>query len=217
MSRGGATLRRLWRVVSVCPMLIALSATSGNAQAPDSGCRAEARSERQTHMAANNLENVDSILHALETSGSMGDVIIEYWFGGGQPPPFYRSDQVRLCRGVHGDFVQFATVAYAPYFDPANLVVRFQVSASSNVVRTIARLMRESHAFDQSHPEEGGAKATDVLSTELIVSQGDRRAEKRFYRDVPDSLQTLESAFRSLMADAVNRGSAKVFHEGEEL
>ena len=172
--------------------------------------------ERRIDMAATELLDIEPVLQAVEASGTLGGVVIECWFGGGQPPPYYRSDQIRLLRGEDGDSVQFATLAFAPFLDPPSVVLRFRIPASPADIREVARLLRTSGAFSDA-PEAPASGGADMLSTELIVTSGDRRLERRFFEPLPANLVALRAKLRELTDRALRSGSGRLVHEGKTL
>lgn len=201
----------------VAGLLLAIVPAAAAAGERPGGTAEGITAERQVDMAATELLDIEHLLQAVEASGTLGGVVVEYWFGGGQPPPYYRSDQLRLFRGEEGDMAQFATLAYAPFFEPPSVVARFRIPASAADIREVARLLRTSGVFSPEAPEPPGLGGADALSTELIVTSGDRRVERRLPEPLPANLAPLQAKMRELTDRALASGSGRLVHEGRTL
>src|SRR5689334_3028241 len=57
-------------------------------------------------------------LEGVEQTGSLGGMTIEIWSGGGQPPPYYKSEQLRFMSSAGRDVLEFASLRFDSKFDP---------------------------------------------------------------------------------------------------
>src|SRR4051812_44593663 len=99
-----------------------------------------------------------------ESSGALDGLEIEYWTGGGLPPPRYVSHQFRLLQKNEGDTLRFARPRFDAAFQP-HLIDARELPASPDDVRTLARLVRESGIFDGRFPEEQEPATSHVIKT----------------------------------------------------
>ena len=64
-------------------------------------------------------------LDRLARLGRLDGVTLEYWVGGGLPPPYYRSDQSRLLTSGGRDLLEFARPCHDPINRHEGLVEKF--------------------------------------------------------------------------------------------
>jgi hypothetical protein len=163
-------------------------------------------------------DSSDEFLARLERSaqtGRLGGLEIEYWIGGGQPPPYYRSDQFRLLTVQGRDTLEFARPLWDDAFKPPQLVEKFQRPANTADVRRIARLILDAGVF--TAPQEDKPKGADILSTEVIVTAGGTRHQRAYRGKVPPMLRALEAEVEQLRLTLEREGERSVFHEGTRL
>jgi hypothetical protein len=168
-------------------------------------------------MTSNTLDNPVGLLDQIEKAGELNGCAIEYYVGGGQPPPFYRMEQLRLLTVEGRDTIEFATLAYAQHFDPPDLIVKFQQPATAEQVRRVSQLILKTQVFTQEYPEEQNPGGVDLLSTEIIVSKGDRQATRRYYRGIPQALIPLQQEITTLIGLVKSQGRRTVLHQGKPL
>jgi hypothetical protein len=166
---------------------------------------------------ASGAEKVIAKLAEAQQSGRLDGVTIEYWVGGGLPPPHYRSDQLRLLPEDGGDVVEFAKMRFDDHYDPPSLNDKWRVPATSAEVRSFARLLQESAALTKHYPEEDNPRIADILSTEVIVSYAGEKIERRYFRKLPDALAPLRAAAEALIERAKRQGSWGLYHQGQRL
>ncbi|MEK7404378.1 MAG: hypothetical protein AAB225_04660, partial [Acidobacteriota bacterium] len=149
----------------------------------------------------------------LAERGHLNGVTIEYWVGGGPPPPFYRSDQFRLLTVENSDILEFAR----PYHDPKKklegLVEKFQLAAQPSAVRRLAQLIIDTGVFRQRFPEEKDPGRADALSTEVIVSIGGREFKRRYFTGLPKPLEPLRAEVDGLVQRLLAGGKRQIFHQ----
>jgi hypothetical protein len=160
---------------------------------------------------------VQAPLWRSEATGRLDGLEIEYWTGGGHPPPFYRSEQLRLLTVAGIDTVEFATVAYAPAFPGAALVLKFQLAACPEEIRTVARLLRETAVFTAHYPEEEDPQTPDQLRTEVIVREGGWLEERSYHRRTPPALAPLQAEIARLIEVVKAKGAVTVFQQDLRL
>ena len=64
------------------------------------------------------LQSMLTKLAEIERSGRLTGLEIEFWSGGGLPPPYYRSEQLRLTTRGGRDIMEFAKLKWDESFDP---------------------------------------------------------------------------------------------------
>jgi hypothetical protein len=156
-------------------------------------------------------------LRRCEATGRLDGLEIECWTGGGHPPPFYRSEQFRLLTVAGAAMMEIATVAYAPAFEPKDLILKFQLPAESEDLRTVARLLRETGVFTARHPEEVDPQTADILRTEVMVTVGGREHKRVYYRCIPEALKRLQEEVERLIGWVRTKGKLAVLHKGVRL
>jgi len=142
--------------------------------------------------------------------GRLGGVTIEYWVGGGLPPPHYRSDQLRLLTFESSDILEFAR----PYRDPAatreGIVEKFHLAVQPSDVRRIATLIIDIGVFERQFPEEKDPGRADALTTEVILTINGREFKRRYYSGSPPPLEPLRLEVERLIRRLVESGKREV-------
>ena len=153
----------------------------------------------------------------LAEQGRLDGVTIEYWVGGGLPPPFYRSDQFRLLTVEKRDVLEFAR----PYRDPATkregLIEKFQLPAQPSDIRGLGKLILDARVFTQHFPEEDDPGRADILSTEVIVSVGGREFKRRYFSASPKPLEPLRAEVERLVLRLTASGKREIFSQGKPI
>ncbi len=153
----------------------------------------------------------------LAEQGKLDGVTIEYWVGGGLPPPLYRSDQFRLRTEENRDILELAR----PFHDPATrlegLVEKFQLAAQPADVRRMAKLILDTGVFDRHFPEEKEAGRADALTTEVIVRLGGREFKRRYFTGSPKPLAPLRTEIQRLIQRLEATGARRVFRQGKPV
>jgi hypothetical protein len=160
-------------------------------------------------------ENILAKLKQSEATGRLDGLEVEYWTGGGQPPPFYRSEQFRLMTVEGKDIAQCATVAYAPAFQPNDLMIKIQAPVQAADVKNVARLLRESKIFAETPPAEKPPK--DAISTEVILKVGQRSDKRVFYRQLPQTLAPLKAEVERLVTAVKAQAKHTLWHQGKQI
>jgi hypothetical protein len=156
-------------------------------------------------------------LARLAEQGRLEGVTVEYWVGGGLPPPFYRSDQFRLLTFENRDIFEFAR----PYRDPATkregLVEKFQLAAQPSDVRRLAKLILDTGVFERHFPEEKDPGRADALTTEIIVIIGGREFKRRYFTGSPKPLEPLRAEVERLVQKLVASGKREILYQGKPI
>lgn len=157
-------------------------------------------------------------LARLAEQGKLDGVTIEYWVGGGLPPPFYRSDQFRLVTVARGDILEFTR----PYHDPdrtksSESNERFYLVAQPSDVRKLAQLIVDTRAFERRFQEEEDPGRADALTTELIVTVGDHQYKRRYFTGSPKPLEPLRVEVERQIQRLVASGEHELFPKGESI
>lgn len=168
-------------------------------------------------MSESDVQYVLAVLSQWETTGTLGGAEMEYWTGGGQPPPYYRSDQFRLHTVDGIEILEFAKVKYDSRYEPSNLLEKFRLPAQPSDVKTIARLLRDTGVFTSRYPEEDNPGIADVLSTEVIVTAGGCEYKKVYYRVVPSQLAPLRAEVERVIQRLKASGSRELLHQGKRI
>ena len=95
------------------------------------------------------------LLEASARTGKLEGIEIEYYVGGGLPPPLYRSDQLRLLVSDGRSTLRFARPVYDRRYDPYPLEI-FQMAATPDDVQLIAGLLLKSRIFSSAPSTERG-------------------------------------------------------------
>ena len=163
-------------------------------------------------------DSTGGFLARLERSaqtGRLDGLEIEYWVGGGLPPPYYRSDQFRVLTVQGRDTLEFARPLWDDAFKPPQLVEKFQRPATTADVRRVARLILDAGVFTEQHEEK--PRVGDGLSTEVILTAGGTKKQSVYRGNVPPKLRALEADVERLRLTLEREGARSVLHQGTPL
>jgi hypothetical protein len=156
-------------------------------------------------------------LERMSVRGRLEGLTIEYWVGGGLPPPHHRSDQLLLLDAEGRDTIQLSR----PFLDPASkregLTERFRLAAEPAEVRKVAQLILDTGVFDRRLPEEKDPGRADAVSTEVIVKTGGREFKRRYFSASPGSLEPLRAEVERLAQRLAEGGKRELFHQGKPI
>jgi len=165
-------------------------------------------------------EQVDALLARLETTertGRLSGLEIEYWRGGGPPPPLYRSEQLRLMSAGPQDLLEFAVQKWDPGFTPPTLHEVWTLPLRPAQVIEVTQLLLATNVFTAVYAEEQDPRIADIISYEILVSVSDTRLKRRYYRRVPDALAPLDGVFVGLIDRLKAEGRHGLYHQGKEV
>lgn len=149
--------------------------------------------------------------------GRLDGVTIEYWVGGGPPPPLYRSDQFRLLTVENRDTIEFARPYRDPKAEREGLIEKFQLPAQPSEVRGIAKLILATGAFERQFPEEKDPGRADALATEVIVTTGGREFKRRYFTGSPKPLEPLRAEVERLVQRLTATGTRQILSQGKPI
>jgi hypothetical protein len=170
-----------------------------------------------TDMNDSTKKEIRARLERAAEAGRLDGLEIEYWIGGGAPPPHYRSDQLRLLTRDGRDVFEFARPLWDASFDPPDLIEKLSAEAKTADVQQVARLILESSLLDEP-TETGPTGGFDLLTTEIAIAAGSRRFERKHRgNQVPGNLVALSREVHALCAALETSGERAVFQRGERL
>jgi hypothetical protein len=163
------------------------------------------------------LQSMLAKLAEIEHSGRLAGLEMEFWSGGGLPPPYYRSEQLRLTTRGGRDIVEFAKLKWDNSFDPPQLQEKWFLLLRPDQTSTVARLLLSSHVFTQTYPEEQNPNAGDILSYEIVLTANGAEVKRRYFRKEPDALGPLRAAVNGLIDLTRTQGRYGLYHQGSEV
>lgn len=147
---------------------------------------------------------VSAALTRMEAIGKLEGVEFEHYVGGGLPPPYYVSDQLRLLARDGRDTIQFAAPNYKskPVKDEAYPRDVYTLPAQPDDVKTIAKILREGRTFETSTMASAPA---DGVRTELLLTVAGKQ-HKATYSGFAPTLAPLSDAVKVLIARVKSQG-----------
>jgi hypothetical protein len=158
-------------------------------------------------------------LEAAETKGHLEDLEIEYWVGGGLPPPHHRSDQLRFLLVDGKPTIELNVATFDPK-RPDLSSIEYRAPLAPDDLHAVATSIRETGVFLKTFPEEQKPDQLDILRTEVVVSTRDRskHVKRIYYRAVPDALAPLAAHVRRISDRLRAEGKKRLFDaNGKEL
>lgn len=147
---------------------------------------------------------VSTALARMEATGKLEGTEFEHYIGGGLPPPYYRSEQLRFLSQDGHDTIQFAAPNYSskPAKDTPYPRDVYQLPAQPDDVTTLAHILRVGRAFDASAPV---VKIPDSVRTELVLTAAGK-PHKAVYQGLPTALDPLDAFVDALIARVKAQG-----------
>lgn len=159
----------------------------------------------------------DDVLARLERTGKLNGAEIEYYVGGGLPPPATRNDQLRLFTREGREVVEFARSNFKrTEFNPYALDI-YQLPAEPADVRTIARLIRATNAFTTHFPEETVSGSADMLHTDVVVTDDGDTATRTYYGHVPQVFAPLEKEVEAMIERLKAKGKYGLYADERQV
>jgi hypothetical protein len=156
-----------------------------------------------------------AVLARCEATGKLDGVLIEYYVGGGLPPPMTRADQFLLVSREGRDVMEYSRPNFDPKYDKLHLDGypndTYSLPASPADVKKIARLMRETGVFEQHFPEEARPGIADILRTEINVVDSHGEDGRTYYQRAPVALDPLRVVVEALIAHLKVHGDHGVY------
>jgi hypothetical protein len=163
------------------------------------------------------LQSILTRLAEIERSGRLTGLEIEFWSGGGLPPPYYRSEQLRLATRGGRDIMEFAKLKWDESFDPPQLQEKWLYPLQPDQTSTVARLLLGSQALIRTYPEEQNPNIADILSHEIVLTANGSEVKRRYFRKEPDALGELRAAVNGLIDLTKKQGRYGLYHQGNEV
>ena len=181
------------RVVLVC----AAAALGGGLVS--TGCGAWRDKVAQKEGKTMDAQAALAALKKAEATGKLDGLEIEHYIGGGMPPPYYRSEQFRLYGDAGRDTLAFVTPDYTANVGQGEAYPRsaYRIASTPAEVTTIARLVRESGAFDMAPPSDAGP--ADAFRTEVVVMLGGKEVKRVYPGAAPPELAKLREAINKVI------------------
>jgi hypothetical protein len=153
---------------------------------------------------------VDGELRAVEASGRTDGREIEYFVGGGGPPPLYQLDQLRVMTREGRDVIEFGEPNYKHKLAEGNRVPNdiYTLPATSDDVQLMARLFRA--AFQALAPILPPVPERHAVRTELVVRAKGKEVVRVYAGGEPSDLASLRSVAEGLIARAKAQGAHQV-------
>jgi hypothetical protein len=165
-------------------------------------------------MANATVEAIDRALGRAAETGALGTLEIEYWFGGGLPPPHYRSDQFRMFESGGKAVMVFAVMGFDKTLTPPEVHEKWTLNPTSDQIMNIASQVRQSHLISTYFAEEAPNNIPSGFSYEVIVSAGSDKVAKRYYKTMPSVLSALKDELVTLTK---TKGPHGRYHQGKKL
>lgn len=151
---------------------------------------------------------VSAALARMEATGKLEGVEFEHYVGGGLPPPYYHSEQLRLIARDGRDTIEFAKANFSskPAKDTPYPRDVYQLVAQAEDVKSLARVLRAGRAFDVAAPT---VQIADSVRIELVLTVGGK-PHKAIYQGLPPALEPLDTLVDAFIARAKSQGRHKL-------
>ena len=156
-------------------------------------------------------------IETAERTGKLDKLEIEFWKGGGLPPPNYKSDQLRLMTTKGDEVIEFASLKWDSSFDPPNLQEKWVMPLRPSETREVARLLLATHTLTARYAEENNPGIADIFSYEILLTAGDRQEKRTYYRTLPKELSPIRDIFDRLITLVKSQGKHSLYHQGKEV
>lgn len=175
-------------------------------------------SSSSTHLSEEEARLVAQ-LQSAEATGRLDDLELEYWIGGGLPPPHHRSDQLRFLL-LDGKPTIELNVETNDEKRPGLAMIEHRAPLVPDELRAVAKLIRETAVFSRRYPEENKPDVADILHTEVVLMSGDRSksAKRTYYKSPPTDLEALTGHMKRISDRLRAEGQKRYLdREGKEL
>lgn len=173
--------------------------------------------------SAKRIQALIVALNERHRAGRLDGCELEYWHGGGMPPPYYKSVQFRLLELDGQDTLELDIMKFDRRLTPEDYIEKYQLPARPEDIRAVLLPLIESRAFESQFPEEEG-EAPDRMSTEVIVwlrrqptpdgSHADLEFLKRYRAGLPAALEPLRAEVERLTRLVQAEGKRGFFQKG---
>ena len=158
----------------------------------------------------------DKLALAAKTGRADG-LTIEYWIGGGQPPPYYRSEQLLVTSHDDRLTIDLAIMRFHPRLTPQEVLeVRTQTSYDEELKQLATELLATQ--FDVTvFEEESDPRIGSVISHQISVRFKKSELRKNYYRHLPAQFSAFEELSGKLTANAKEKGKRTWRHKGHDI
>ena len=156
-------------------------------------------------------------LEAAEKTGQLQDLEIEYWIGGGAPPPYSRSDQLRFMVAQGSAWLELNKQTFDEKH-PGVVLIEYRLPLGASDVRAVATLLRETALFRSRFPEEEKPNVADILRTEVTLSSADgkKSLKRTYYQTMPGALATVREHMAALSERLVKEGTKRCLDRNDK-
>lgn len=156
-------------------------------------------------------------LTAAAQTGRCDGLTIEYWIGGGQPPPYYRSEQFRI-KGL-GDRIkiELATMRFQNRFTPPEVLEIYSVLSDGDELKQLATELLATQFHEAEFIEEADPQIGGVISHEISIHFEKHKLTKRYFRQLPAAFATFEELSKTLKKQLTKSGKRTWTHKGHEI
>jgi hypothetical protein len=156
-------------------------------------------------------------LKVASKDGRLDGLQLAYWVGGGQPPPYYRSEQFRVFSTPTSAQMEFSLLRFDSKLTPNDVTETFTLAADAANIRAIASMLLDKKVFEGRFPEETNPKIGDIFSHEIIATAGAVKLRRTYYRTMPVDLAPLEKLWRQLIDQTRKQGLHSWYHQGRTI
>lgn len=162
-------------------------------------------------------EVVIAKLKHVTDNGQIDDLRFEYWVGGGQPPPYYRSEQLRLFAVSGVVQFEFAILRFDSKLPPDGATEKWTMQSDVATFRAISSFLIERHVFETRYSEETDPGIGGGVSHEIIASVGAANIKRIYYRVLPSAVAPLIGMLRDRIELTKKTGVRSWTHQGKSI
>lgn len=162
-------------------------------------------------------EVVITKLKQVADNGQIDELQFEYWVGGGQPPPYYRSEQLRLLAVSEVVRFEFARLRFDARLPPDGATERWTMQSDVATFRAISKFLIDRQVFETQYAEETNPGIGGVISHEIVVSVGTKQIKRTYYRVAPSALAPLTGMLRDRIEMTKRTGVRSWLHQGKPI
>ena len=151
------------------------------------------------------------------SSGRLDGLTIEYWKGGGLPPPYHVSQQLRVMSAGGNDAVVFDNETWDAKYTPQNVHERWTAVARPEDVRSVAAMILDGDLLGKRFAEEDDPGIADILSHEIILAADGVEVKKTYFRSLPAQMQPLKQFFDDLIQRTKAQAEKILYHQGRRI
>ena len=151
------------------------------------------------------------------TTGRADGLTIEYWIGGGQPPPYYRSEQLLVTSHDDRLTITQAVMRFPPRLAPAEVLEIRTLTSDDEELRRLAEELISTQFDVAVFEEESDPPIGRVISHQISVRFKNAELRKTSYRHLPAQLGAFEKLAKQITANVKDQGKRTWRHKGNEI